>query len=245
MARISRVIQVLGALFILAAAVCLVVGSITTPIIASLPLLRLDLLNNGSSINFGTFGYCVLDTKQGGDYCTSRSIGYPAATEVLDVGFKGISDAAVDSTNGLTNAFILHPIACAVAFIACLVSLDAGTVGSIGGPLVGCVAWILTIAVMAIDLVAFDTIIRALSLDPISNRAYYGPGLLVVIAAATCTSLGMFNIFFACWYARYQKKKQRNAEVEASSSKNMGLGERPQTGGVVNEGIVEGIGGGD
>ena len=50
---------------------------------------------------------------------------------------------------------ILHPIACAVAFIAFALSCGAGVVGSLLGALVALLAWVLTLVVMAIDFSLF------------------------------------------------------------------------------------------
>ena len=65
------------------------------------------------------------------------------------------SRAAADSVDGLTHVMILHPIACAIAFLAFALSLGAGVVGSILGALVAFVAWVLTVVVMAIDFSLF------------------------------------------------------------------------------------------
>lgn len=67
----------------------------------------------------------------------------------------GFSRAASASADGLTHAMILHPIACGVAFIAFLLSVGAGVVGSLLGALVAGLAWILTLVVMAIDFTLF------------------------------------------------------------------------------------------
>lgn len=65
------------------------------------------------------------------------------------------SRAAADSVDGLTHVMILHPIACAIAFLAFALSLGAGVVGSVLGALVAFVAWVLTVVVMAIDFSLF------------------------------------------------------------------------------------------
>lgn len=65
------------------------------------------------------------------------------------------SKATSDTVDGLTNAMILHPIACAVAFIAFALSCGAGVVGSLLGALVALLAWVLTLVVMAIDFSLF------------------------------------------------------------------------------------------
>lgn len=65
------------------------------------------------------------------------------------------SRAAANSVDGLTNAMILHPIVCAIAFLAFLLSLGAGVIGSILGAIGAFVAWVLTVVVMAIDFSLF------------------------------------------------------------------------------------------
>lgn len=65
------------------------------------------------------------------------------------------SSAAGDSANKLTNAMILHPIACGLAFLAFLASLGAGVFGSIIAAMIAGVAWIITLVVMAIDFSLF------------------------------------------------------------------------------------------
>jgi hypothetical protein len=58
------------------------------------------------------------------------------------------------TANALTGAFILHPIAAGLTFIAALIAVG-GVVGSLVGTILGVLAWILTIVVMAIDFSIF------------------------------------------------------------------------------------------
>jgi len=74
---------------------------------------------------------------------------------MTDADGTSFSTSAHDSVDGLTNAMVLHPIACGIAFIAFLLSIGAGVVGSILGALVGCLAWIITLVAMAIDFSIF------------------------------------------------------------------------------------------
>ena len=94
-----------------------------------------------------------IDTDQ--DYCSKKTVGYQAASIATDADGTSFSLAAHDSVDGLTNAMILHPIACAVAFIAFLLSIGAGVVGSLLGSLVGALAWVITLVAMAIDFSIF------------------------------------------------------------------------------------------
>ena len=70
---------------------------------------------------------------------------------MAEIDGTGFSEAASDSADALTYAMILHPIACGIAFIAFLLSIGAGVIGSLLGALVAALAWILTLVVMAID----------------------------------------------------------------------------------------------
>lgn len=65
------------------------------------------------------------------------------------------SRASADGVDGLTRVMVLHPIACAVAFLAFGLSLGAGVVGSVLGALVAFVAWVVTVVVMAVDFSLF------------------------------------------------------------------------------------------
>ena len=47
------------------------------------------------------------------------------------------NDAAEDYVDGLTRTMVLHPIACAVAFLAALFSAGPGVVGLMLGAFVG------------------------------------------------------------------------------------------------------------
>lgn len=49
----------LGSFLFLSACVLLIITTITAPVIKNLAILRVDL-ENGSTVNFGTFGYCIL-----------------------------------------------------------------------------------------------------------------------------------------------------------------------------------------
>ena len=83
---------------------------------------------------------------------------------------KTYSSASVDSADALTRAFILHPIACALAFIAALIAL-AGAIGGLIGSMIAAVAWLITLVVMAIDFAAFgvcNPLLPASPLPPLS-----------------------------------------------------------------------------
>ena len=65
------------------------------------------------------------------------------------------SKATANTTHGLTRAMVLHPIACALAFVAFALSCGAGVIGSLLGAATAALAWVLTLIVMAIDFSLF------------------------------------------------------------------------------------------
>lgn len=73
---------------------------------------------------------------------------------MAEIDHTTFSKASSDSADALTDAFILHPVACGLAFIAGLAALG-GVIGGLIGTLIAAVAWIITLVVMAIDFAAF------------------------------------------------------------------------------------------
>ena len=68
--------------------------------------------------------------------------------------------AASHTADSLTNALILHPIACGVTFIALLLACLPGIWGALLGSAMTALAWILTLVVMAIDFALFGVSIQ-------------------------------------------------------------------------------------
>ncbi len=89
------------------------------------------------------------------DYCYPKHIGYKPADIISAIDGTPFSKAASDTVDGLTRVMILHPIACAVAFISFALSCGAGVVGSLLGAMVAALAWVLTLVVMAVDFSLF------------------------------------------------------------------------------------------
>ena len=86
----------------------------------------------------------------------------------------GFSRTASASADGLTRVMILHPIACGLAFIAFLLSLGAGVVGSVLGAVVAAIAWVITLVAMAVDFTLFG----------VSQSSHYPPLAYWVLTAS-------------------------------------------------------------
>ncbi len=117
------------------------------------------------------------------------------------------STAAQATVDGLTRAMILHPIACALAFIAFLASCGAGVIGSLVGASIAGIAWILTLVVMVIDFSIFGVVKKHVNNDKSGSHAYYSTGMWTVLAAFILLLLGMFIVLFTCFSARKEKKR--------------------------------------
>lgn len=156
-----RWLHTIGALCLLISAILLLVTTISAPVIGDIAIMKVMLTNQTdirhSSLTFGTFGHCALDvppvaTDQ--DWCSKKEIGYKIATIMSQVDGTSFDFAATHSSDGLTNAFILAPIACGLAFIAAIFAFG-GFFGSIVGIIIALTAWVVTVVVMAIMFAAF------------------------------------------------------------------------------------------
>jgi hypothetical protein len=88
------------------------------------------------------------------DLCFPKVIGYKPAVIMEEIDHTHFSRASSDSADALTNAFVLHPVACGLAFIAGICALG-GVIGGLIGTMIAAVAWLITLVVMAIDFAAF------------------------------------------------------------------------------------------
>jgi hypothetical protein len=73
---------------------------------------------------------------------------------MAEIDGTSFSRIGTNTADGLTNAFVLHPVACGLAFIAALCAIG-GFIGSLVGTIIAVIAWIITLVVVVIDFVAF------------------------------------------------------------------------------------------
>jgi SUR7/PalI family len=156
-----RWLHYIGVALIFIAAALLLVTTVSAPVVGDLAILKVLLTNQTdfrhSSVTFGSFGHCILDvppvtTDQ--DLCFPKVIGYQPAAIMSEIDGTTFSSAGADSADALTNAFVLHPVASALAFIAGIAALG-GFFGSLVAMLIAMVAWLITVVVLAIDFSVF------------------------------------------------------------------------------------------
>lgn len=214
----ARIFHWTGVVFIFLASILLLITTISAPVIKDIAILKVMLTNHteirNSSVTFGAFGHCILDvppvtTDQ--DLCFPKVIGYKPAVIMAEIDHTTFRKASSDTADALTNAFILHPIACGLAFIAGLAALG-GVIGGLISTLVAAVAWIITLVVMAIDFAAFGIIKDHVNSDGSGSHAYYSVGMWTTLAAMILLFVGMILVFFTCCT---QRRKNRGTRTRA------------------------------
>merc|ERR1712093_303092 len=186
-----------GTFLLLAASVLLVITTISAPIINSIPILKVNLAN-GSDVSFGTFGYCILNVDEDShDYCSGRHIGYNPANIMTRIENTDFGSASENTSEGLTRVMVLHPVACALSFIAFLLALGSGFIGALFAAFMSALAFIVTIVVMATDFTSFAIIKDHVNKDDTGSTAHYSTGMW------TCCSSRM-----------HKKRESRAGHVE-------------------------------
>ena len=127
------------------------------------------------------------------------------------------SDYARDTTRTLTKVMILHPIATGITFIAFMLSLGAGFVGSFLASLVALLAFIVTVVVLITDFVLFSIIRSNVNDGNRGSQVFYTTAMWTLLAAAICTLLGTVVVFFTCCSGRLHERRTRRRAVKDTS----------------------------
>jgi glucan phosphoethanolaminetransferase (alkaline phosphatase superfamily) len=130
------------------------------------------------------------------------------------------STASEDTSKALTRVMVLHPVACALAFIAFLLALGAGFIGAIMAAGVSALAWVVTVVVMACDFTLFGIVKNHVNRDDSASHAYYSTGMWTVLAAMICLFFATFIVLFTCCSSRMHKNHTRTSKAEAGYVNN-------------------------
>ena len=131
-------------------------------------------------------------------------------SQIEDTSF---GDASENTSKALTRVMILHPVACALAFIAFLLALGAGFIGALVASIVSFIAFVVTVVVMACDFTLFAIVRNHVNKDGTGSHAYYSVGMWTVLAAMVCLLLATIVVLFTCCSSRMHKKHERQARV--------------------------------
>ncbi|QDS69874.1 hypothetical protein FKW77_000536 [Venturia effusa] len=192
----------------------LLITTISAPVVNGIGIFKVSL-DNSSTVNFGTFGYCILDASSfdgnsNSDYCTKTAIGYKPVDVMESIGGKDFHTIGRKAAEGLTKSFILHPIASGLTFIAAIIALG-GFFGSLVGLMLGVIAWILTVVVMAIDFAVFGGIKSRGKKRGSGSSAKYSVGMWTTLAAMIILLLGIIIVFFTCCTDRRKRSREQDA----------------------------------
>jgi uncharacterized membrane protein len=218
-----------GTFLLFAASILLLITTISSPVVHDIPIMKVMLTNQtalrNSSVTFGTFGYCVLDAagpKADQDSCSGRHIGYNPAAIMAQADGTDFGTGAEDSSKALTRVMILHPVACALAFIAFLLALGSGVCGALLASAVSALTWLITLVVMATDFVLFGIVKNHVNKSGNGSHAYYSTGMWTILAAMICLFFATFIVLFTCFSSRLHNRANRNSKVADAGYANNG-----------------------
>jgi len=205
----------IGVAFIFIASLLLLITSISSPVIGDIGILKVTLTNRTdarhSSVTFGTWGHCILDVPpvtSDQDWCSPKAIGYKPAVIMSAIDGTSFSRVGTATADGLTNAFVLHPVAAGLAFIAALCSIG-GIFGGLLATLIAILAWLITLVVMVIDFVVFGVIKNHVNRDGSGSHAFYSVGMWTTLAAFIMLFFGTIIVFFTCCTKRKERSRTR------------------------------------
>ncbi|KAH6631044.1 actin cortical patch SUR7/pH-response regulator pali [Chaetomium sp. MPI-SDFR-AT-0129] len=211
----------IGTFLLFAATILLIITCISAPVVHDLSILKVELGGaggNGQRIAFGTFGYCLVKPNAD-DACSTSHIGYSPSAVLRQQDGTQFSTYADDSARALTRAMVLHPIACGINFIAFLLALGAGTIGSFLASVVALLAFLVTAIACIIDFVLFS-IVKSNVNDrgaETGTGAYYGAAAWTILVSAICSLIGAVVVFFTCCSARRHKRAHGVGKTEYAS----------------------------
>jgi len=199
----------------LAAFILLFIPSISIPITKTIYLMRLDFISSGllgtlqanGRIEFGVWGYCVfpitavalgnsvgLTTVQ----CSKAKLGYTFDNELVNL--TGLKQAAELISKTTSTGLVLHPISCALSFvalIACIITVQRYDKGRPDSGFLNIIATVAAYlgAVLATIAFIFDCVLYGVArnkLNIVSIR--WGNAISLTIVGAIAMWLGALGI---------------------------------------------------
>jgi len=205
----------IGSFLLLVATILLIVTCISAPVVQNISMLRVVMEDRGDLkhpvVTFGTFGYCIKDAMASGDYCSKSAVGYRPADVLAEANSQfEVSQYAADTANSLTKVMVLHAVAAGTTFIAFLLALGAGVVGSLFAVIVTIITFLITLVVLVTDFVSFALLKNAVNNANNGASAEFGTAAWTILASAVCNLLAAIVVFFTCCSARMHKKNRHS-----------------------------------
>ncbi|KAK4224883.1 pali-domain-containing protein [Podospora fimiseda] len=209
----------IGTFLLFSATVLLIIVCISAPVVRDIYLAKISFGPEGrSSVVFGTWGYCPTGilNQPDGDRCSKARLGYSPASIINSYASVPYSDAAISTSRSLTKAFVLHPIAAGLNFIAFMLALGAGMVGSLLAALVALLAFLTTAVACVLDFVAFAIVRNKVNSYDRSDelKGEYGNAAWCLLVAAICSLVGAGVVLMTCCSGRLRKRRERRGVVK-------------------------------
>lgn len=135
-------------------------------------------------------------------------VGYNPLKEMAAVEQSNFNDAEENTSKALTRVMVLHPVACALSFIAFLLALGSGFIGALTAAVVSTLAFIVTVVVMACDFALFGIVKNKVNGNEDGNStAEWSTGIWTILAAMVILLLATAIILLTCCSARLHKKR--------------------------------------
>lgn len=150
-------------------------------------------------------------------WCTGRHIGYEMSNEVRQATGTYYKTTSGGTANNLTRVMILHPIACGLAFIAFLASLDGRTItSSVSGTLVTLLTWTLVLVSLAVDFAAFGIIKHDVNSQAsgVFPTAKFGSAAWCLVASFILLSAAIVVVGMSFFGALKDKRGERKRVTE-------------------------------
>ncbi|GAA5908895.1 Isy1p [Sporobolomyces salmoneus] len=139
-----------------------------------------------SDIKFGVFGYCY-NIANGQDQCSPTQLGYtipPIINEIATITGNGVDQSTQDTIRSVTKAFVVHPIATGIAFLAFLIAACSDRIGFLCASLFTLFSFIVTVVCVVLDIVFFYVVRRYVENNyDVNVDINYSAGTWVTVAA--------------------------------------------------------------
>jgi small-conductance mechanosensitive channel len=145
-------------------------------------------------------------------------VGYHPADIMNQANGTPFSGYAASTTHTLTSVMILHPIATALCFIAFLMALGSGMIGSLLAALVSTVAFLVTVVALIVDFVLFSIVKSNVNDQNNGAYAYYSIAMWTILVAAICSLIGTVVVFLTCCSGRLHKRRAQRTKVDTYAS---------------------------
>ncbi|KAF7563458.1 hypothetical protein G7046_g659 [Stylonectria norvegica] len=207
---VGRFVHHFGTFLLLAATVLLIIVDISAPVVNDISLLKVNLAasRKGDQVTFGTFGYCIHDVDGSNDECTKSMIGYNPAKVMKSLEGTSFGEISENTPKGLTRVMVLHPVATGLTFIAFLLCLTSGTVGSLMASIVAALAFIVILVALICDFVGLGIIKRKVDRDASTSHATWGVAIWLLLASAAATLAATVIVFFTCCASRARRRRE-------------------------------------